>query len=157
MSDYHFVTKWKVKAPVAAVWAEINNPEEWPLWWRYVRKVDLLKAGNAEGVGSLRRFEWTSALPYRLAFDLETTVVDPFKRLEGQASGELEGVGIWTFQEEGEWTVLRYDWIVKTNKQWMIHLAPLLRPMFSWNHEKVMEVGRKGLGQRLNTRIEKIR
>lgn len=155
MSDYHFITRWKVQAPVAEVWAEINNPEAWPSWWPYVRSVSLIQAGDENGVGSIRRFEWSSALPYSLAFDLQTTVVEKFKRLEGEASGELEGTGIWIFEEEEDWTFVRYDWIVKTNKWWMNLLAWLLRPLFAWNHDKVMEAGRKGLERRLGVLVEK--
>jgi hypothetical protein len=40
---------------------------------------------------------------------------------------------------------VRYDWIVKVTRPWMVRLAFLLRPVFGWNHNQVMESGRRGL------------
>ena len=75
-------------------------------------------------------------------------------RLEGIASGELSGRGAWTFSTRGadELTHVRYDWEVDANKVWMRALAPILRPVFEWNHDYVMEKGRIGLNARLSQR-----
>ena len=43
----------------------------------------------------------------------------------------------------------RYDWIVELTKPWMRSLAPILRPVFAWNHNKVMEWGRDGITRKL--------
>src|SRR4051794_12404357 len=72
MSDYAFVTKWELDAPVGAVWDEIARPLAWPTWWRGVERVVELTPGDADGLGSLLRFTWRSVLPYRLTFDMRT-------------------------------------------------------------------------------------
>jgi len=45
--------------------------------------------------------------------------------------------------------VVRYDWCVRTNRAWMNALAPLLRPVFQWNHDAVMREGGAALARRL--------
>lgn len=154
MSDYHFITRWKTRAPLEAVWEAINNPEEWPQWWKYVQSVQKLKAGDAQGLGAIRHFRWSTALPYSFGFDMESIVSERLRRLEGKAVGDLEGTGIWAFRQEGEWAHIQYDWIVRTNKWWMNLFRPLLYPFFVWNHNAVMEAGRKGLEKKLGVMVE---
>ncbi len=151
MSKYVFVSHWKFNAPVDRVWNEIRDMDAWPGWWKYVKKVQLTKHGNANDIGSVRRIVWTTALPYELTFDLELVSLEHHKRIEGKAFGELTGVGIWTFEVDGDVTSVRYDWTVNTTKKWMNFFAPIARPLFSWNHDKVMKVGYDGLRKKLNT------
>ena len=124
--------------------------DRWPDWWRYVAKVDLLKKGDTSDLGSIRRITWKTALPYSLTFDSELTAEVKHHRMEGRAFGELDGKGIWTFSREGNETVVRYDWLVNTTKAWMNLLSPIARPIFAWNHDKVMEAGFEGLKKRLD-------
>jgi len=152
MASYVFVTQWQFVAPVAKVWDEIYQSSRWPEWWPSVQSVTELRKGDKEGVGSIRRYVWRGALPYTLSFDMHTTVVKEYSRLEGIASGELSGRGCWTFSsaDADASTHVRYDWEVDANKVWMRALAPILRPVFEWNHDYVMEKGRIGLHARLS-------
>jgi hypothetical protein len=107
------------------------------------------RKGDQSGVGSIQRYTWKSKLPYRLSFDMETNRIEPPLLLEGIATGELQGRGLWQLSTEGRETIVRYDWKVETTKRWMNLLAPLARPLFEWNHNVVMSWGAKGLAQRL--------
>jgi hypothetical protein len=70
------------------------------------------------------------------------------------ASGELEGVGRWRFfRDDGGSTTLFYQWDVGTTRPWMNALAPLARPAFAWNHDRVMAAGGEGLARRLGARL----
>ncbi len=42
-----------------------------------------------------------------------------------------------------------YDWIVEVTRPWMRLAAPMLRPMFTWNHGVVMSWGYQGLTRKL--------
>lgn len=152
MSQYSFVTHWSFKAPIDKVWNEIRDMDYWPQWWKYVRSVRLIEQGDANDIGSIRRIEWSTALPYTITFDSELISADYHKRIEGRAFGELTGSGIWTFEVTGDITHVRYDWNVGTTKKWMNFFAPIARPIFSWNHDKVMSAGLEGLRERLLTR-----
>ncbi len=50
-------------------------------------------------------------------------------------------------------TRVTYDWHVRTTKPWMNLLAPLARPAFSWNHNKLMTEGGKALAGRLGVKL----
>jgi uncharacterized protein YndB with AHSA1/START domain len=152
VSSYAFVTEWTFDAPVGAVWAELNAPEQWPAWWRGVVAVELLEAGDAAGVGSYRRMTWKSRLPYRLRFNMRTVRVDEPSVIEGVADGELCGVGRWTLTPAGNGTHVRYDWTVEATKLWMRALGPVARPVFEWNHDIIMRWGYDGLTKRLGAR-----
>jgi hypothetical protein len=152
MHKYELVSHWHFAAPIECIWDALNAWEDWPRWWRYVLAVEELEPGDANGVGALRRYTWGSRLPYRLAFTMRTTTVQAPHILEGAAQGELNGLGRWTLSQEGVNTHVRYDWQVSTSRAWMNALAPLLAPMFRWNHGEVMSEGARGLARHLGVR-----
>ncbi len=149
MADYAFVTIWQFKAPQQQVWDLIFHCEDWPKWWRGVEKVEKLKDGDDRHVGAVHRYTWKSKLPYRLIFEMETTRVEPINVIEGRAIGELQGTGCWQLSNDGALTTARYDWKVQTTKAWMNLVAPIARPLFSWNHDVVMGWGEDGLRKKL--------
>jgi hypothetical protein len=153
MRAYKFVTIWRVAAPIESVWNEIYRSGEWPTWWKGVESVLEVRKGDERGVGSVRRYTWKSKLPYRLSFDMETIRVEPPTLLEGIASGELQGRGLWQLSADGDETIVRYDWSVDTTKRWMNLVAPIARPLFEWNHNVVMNWGAAGLEKRLGARV----
>jgi len=157
MTTYSFVTIWRVKAPIENVWNEIYHSQDWPVWWKGVESVVEISKGDERGVGSVHRYTWKSKLPYSLSFDMKTVRIEPPVLLEGIATGELQGHGLWQLSTSGSETagetagetIVRYDWKVETTKWWMNLLAPIARPLFEWNHNVVMSWGAKGLSERL--------
>ena len=69
--------------------------------------------------------------------------------LEGDATGELAGVGRWRLLEEDRITVVIYEWHVRTTRAWMNLLAPVARSAFKSNHDYVMRNGGEGLARLL--------
>jgi hypothetical protein len=148
--QFHLVTQWQFDAPIDVVWQVLSKTEDWPQWWKAVLAVEQLESGDENGIGAYRRMHWRTALPYRLAFNTRTTKIEKHRLIEGQSEGELAGIGRWQLTVAGEHTIVRYDWIVDVTKKWMRVLLPVLRPMFAWNHNRVMEWGRAGFVERLN-------
>ena len=146
---FSLTTLWVVAAPIPRIFETLTRPEDWPGWWRYVESVQPLRAGDAAGIGAIRRYVWTSRLPYRVRFDMETTSISEPDAIEGVARGELSGIGRWHLTESSRGTVVRYTWEVATVKKWMSALAPLLAPVFAWNHDQVMAEGGRGLARHL--------
>ncbi|HEY3193566.1 MAG TPA: SRPBCC family protein [Solirubrobacterales bacterium] len=145
MAEYRFLTTWLLQAPREPIWDAIYESEQWPQWWRGVVEAEKLKEGDGSGVGQYGRYVWKSKLPYRLEFFVRTTKVERPHLLEGDASGELAGVGRWRLFEQGGITAVLYEWNVRTTRTWMNLLAPLARPIFAVNHDYVMRNGAKGL------------
>ncbi|TMK70075.1 MAG: polyketide cyclase [Actinobacteria bacterium] len=146
MPEYSFLTTWCLEASRERVWDAIWDSERWPEWWRGVTAAENLKDGDESGVGQVSRYTWRSKLPYDLDFYL----------LEGEATGELAGVGRWLlFAEDGVSPVAAvvYEWEVHTTKPWMNAIAPLAAPVFAWNHDWVMRNGGEGLARLLGCRL----
>jgi carbon monoxide dehydrogenase subunit G len=147
---FDLVSQWRLEAPLARVWAELMAPDQWPAWWRAVKKVETISDGGANGIGAVRRFTWGTALPYTLSFNMTATRIEPMRLIEGEARGELDGTGRWTLVQDGAGTQVRYDWMVDITNPWQVAFAPILRPVFAWNHHVVMGWGLEGLRARLN-------
>jgi hypothetical protein len=146
---YKFVTNWTFASPVEPIWAMLMAPEAWPSWWKGVEKVELLRPGDANLIGAIRSYTFRSRLPYALKFKMETTRIEPMREIEGHATGELEGRGLWALEQDAGQTHVRYDWQVDAHKWWMCALAPIARPIFIWNHDIIMEWGRRGMAKQL--------
>ncbi|MGN6159073.1 MAG: SRPBCC family protein [Devosia sp.] len=146
---FELMSEWRFDTPVERLWAELTTPEAWPQWWRAVKRVDSIAPGNRDGVGAVRRFTWGTALPYTLSFNMTAMRIEPMRLIEGQARGELDGIGRWTLRPEGEGAYVRYDWLVDITKPWQVALAPVLRPVFAWNHNVVMGWGYEDMKARL--------
>ena len=80
---------------------------------------------------------------------MRTTRIELPDLIEGQADGELAGVGRWRFFA-GRQTAVTYEWNVHTTRPWMNLLAPVARPIFAWNHNAVMRNGGVGLAKLLD-------
>ena len=130
----------------------IHDVQRWPEWWRGVDRVEKLREGGEDGVGSVYAQRWRSILPYTVSFEIETTLVERPLVLEGRSSGELEGVGRWRFHE-GAATAVTYEWNVRTTRRWMNTVAPVGRPVFAWSHNVVMAWGGECLAHRLDARL----
>jgi len=143
--QFELLTDWEFEQPIERVWAALHDVTSWPRWWPSVKRVELLQVGDAYGVGAKHRLLWLTALPYSLSFVTTALRVESPHLLEARAEGDLQGRGVWTLRRTERGTAVRYDWRVDVTETWMRVLAPLLRPVFTWNHNVVMERGRRGL------------
>ena len=153
MAQYRLASIWQLVAPIEKVWEAIYESRAWPEWWPYVASVVDIEAGDANGLGAVRRYTWRSRLPYRLTFDMQVTRVDRPYRLEGRTRGDLQGQGLWHLDTADGATRVRYDWSVTTTRFWMNLMAPLARPVFTWNHHIVMRAGGLGLAERVKAQL----
>jgi uncharacterized protein YndB with AHSA1/START domain len=156
VAEYRFLTTWLLEADRERVWDAVYDSERWPQWWKGVLEAEKLEKGDEDGVGQYSRYVWKSKLPYRLEFFVRTTRVEKPHLLEGDASGELAGVGRWRLFERGGVTAVLYEWNVRTTRPWMNLLAPLARPIFAVNHDYVMRHGGEGLGGLLGAPLHAI-
>jgi carbon monoxide dehydrogenase subunit G len=146
-ADYHYVSTWKLRAPIEPVWSAISDLEQLPAWYPAVKEVQLLTPGDGQQVGARVRYVIKGRLPMRLAFEATIARVDPPREAELQAEGELAGTGRWLLDQEGEITTVRYLWDVRTTRPWMNLVAPVARPLFTWNSKGVMLEAGQGLAR----------
>ena len=149
-SEFVLVSHWRVHAARERVWQVLRATRAWPAWWRYVASVDELEPGDERGVGALQRYRWTSRLPYALTFGIRTVEVRRGELVRARSEGDLAGEGTWELRDDGDGTRVTYTWRVAVTKGWMRVLAPVLRPLFTWNHNAVMAAGEAGLNEYLS-------
>jgi uncharacterized protein YndB with AHSA1/START domain len=153
MAEYSFLTTWLLEAEREQVWEAIYDSERWPEWWKGVLEAEKLEEGDEDGVGQFGRYVWKARLPYRVEFFIRTTRVERPRLLQGDATGELAGVGRWRLFEQDGTTAVVYEWNVHTTKAWMNALAPVARPAFKSNHDYVMRNGGVGIAKLLGARV----
>jgi uncharacterized protein YndB with AHSA1/START domain len=151
--EYRFLTTWLLEADRERVWDAIYESERWPGWWRGVEEAEKLVEGDERGIGQRGRYVWKAKLPYRVEFEIVTTRVERPHLLEGDADGELAGVGRWRLFEHDGVTAVVYEWNVRTTRWWMNLLAPVAKPVFQANHDYVMRTGGEGIAKLLGARL----
>jgi hypothetical protein len=136
--DYRFVTHWRVRGTPAEITAVLGKPEEFPRWWPQVY------LSVRETVPGAYEMHTRGRLPYTLRWR--------FRRTESrelgfsiEAWGDLDGRGDWTFEPDGEWTKITYDWRVRAEKPLLRWLSFVMKPLFAWNHRWAMARGEEGL------------
>ena len=146
-------SQFEIDTQIERVWDELTQPEHWPEWWDYVESVELLEAGNADDLNALRKVRWKTALPYQIDILVRTLIVEKPYNIVLNAQGDLNGMGRWQLEPTAKGTCIRYIWCIQLEKPWMRWFAPLLKPVFAWNHHRVMQAGAQGLAQRLNAAL----
>ena len=154
-ADYHYVSTWQLRAPIERVWTAISDLDHLPAWYPAVHDVQTLAPGDDQGVGARVRYVIKGRLPMRLAFEGTITRVDPPRELDLGAEGELEGTGRWDLDQQDGLTSARYTWDVRTTKPWMNLVAPVARPLFTWNSKGVMREAGASLARFLEAPLVK--
>jgi len=133
--QYHFITRWRVKASAEDVFDILSQPLEYPRWWPSVY-LEVTAAGT--GYFQLHTRGW---LPYTLRWNARTTVSQSPSFLTIEATGDLTGRGIWSIVPDGEFTDISFDWKVSALKPIIRRLTFLLKPAFEANHRWAMQQG----------------
>jgi hypothetical protein len=84
-------------------------------------------------------------LPYTLRIDFRTVESRYPFGFSMDATGDLEGKGIWTFEPDGEFVNVTYDWTIRAHKPIIQKLSFLLKPIFRSNHNWTMQRGEESL------------
>src|SRR5207247_11380441 len=71
------------------------------------------------------------------------------------ATGVFEGKCIWTFEPDGAFVNVTYDWTIRANKPIIEKLSFLLKPIFRSNHNWTMMRGEESLKLELMRRRAK--
>jgi hypothetical protein len=145
-TDYHFIDKWRVEGTVQEVADILEDPLSLPRWWPAVYfEVEELEQGAAHGIGRHIRLRAAGWLPYSLRIDFRTVENRYPYGYSMEATGDLEGTGVWTFAQDGEYVNVTYDWTIRANKAIVRRLSFLLKPIFRSNHNWTMRRGEESL------------
>ncbi len=144
-NDYHFITTWRVKSSVEEVSEIIGDPRGLVRWWPSVYlDVKVLEEGDERGLGRVVSLYTKGWLPYTLRWEFRVTEVQP-DGFTLVAWGDFDGRGIWTFEQDGEWVNVTYDWKIKAEKPLLHYFSFIMKPIFSANHRWAMAKGEESL------------
>ncbi|MEK0312364.1 SRPBCC family protein [Cohnella sp. 56] len=152
---YRFEHVWRIEREKEQLWTLIRD-FEYEGWWPGVT-IDRLATGSAsDGVGNGYASVFRSKLPYTLKLRADVVDSHPPERIELRVTGHLEGRAIIRLHGAGQATELRCALELRTRRRWMTLLAPLLRPVFVWNHRQVMKAGLAGLRAYLSAQSARV-
>lgn len=149
-TEYHFITHWRVHGTNSQVYSILMDALGYARWWNdcYVQ-VDQIKKCDRDGLHGMYKILNRGWLPYTLEWYSSVISIRPPHGFTVRASGELEGEGRWIFEQDGEYVNITFFWDVHFKKRWLQHFSFLLRPIFVWNHDYVMNRGEKHLQEEL--------
>jgi hypothetical protein len=136
-----------VKSTVEEVSEVLNNARDLPRWWPsvYLSVKQTAPGGPVE----LLTKGW---LPYTLRWSFRVTEAHLPNGFSIEACGDFEGRGTWTFEQDGPFVNITYDWRIRAEKPLLRYLSFLLKPVFSANHRWAMARGEESLKAELGRR-----
>lgn len=152
---FHFRSTWELPAPLDPVWNTVGAADTWPMWWRSIEHVNILRGPTLPvTVGARAEYRVHSPLGYHLMFQSEVTHVAPGVSIDTLIDGQLSGSGRWEFGHSGEITHATLHWNVAVRRPLLARLALFgpIRSAMSWAHDRVMESGERGLRELLTHR-----
>jgi hypothetical protein len=145
-NDYHFISHWRVQSTVDEVFQILADAPDLVRWWPSVYlTVKELKAADERGLGKVVDLYTKGWLPYTLRWQFRVTENRYPHGFTLQAWGDFEGRGIWTFEPDGQWVNITYDWLIRADKPLLKYLSFLMKPIFSANHRWAMAKGEESL------------
>lgn len=144
-NDYHFITVWRVESTIEEVSTIIGDAADLVRWWPSVYlEVKVLEPGDEHGLGKVVSLYTKGWLPYTLRWSFRVTEVrnNGFSLV---AWGDFDGRGIWTFEQDGPWVNITYDWKIKAEKPLLRYFSFIMKPIFSANHRWAMAKGEESL------------
>ncbi len=144
MIKYHFITEWSFRAPAERIWALVKEPESIAEWWPEIEKVKIRGENKDIAKGNIIDVAIKGFL-FNLNITLEVIGIESKKELHLKSYGDLEGHGLLTLKEEGDFTKVTYIWEVNTIRWWMNILGLFLKPLLTWSHKKAMDSGYNAL------------
>ena len=145
-NEYHFITRWRVEGTCGEIADVLDDPVALERWWPSVYlRVEELAPANPRGVGRRARLLTKGWLPYTLRWELEIVEQRYPHGFSLVASGDFEGRGVWTFEQDGPFVDIVYDWRISAEKPLLRSLSFLLKPLFEANHRWAMAQGEESL------------
>lgn len=156
-NDYHFVDCWRVEGDVKEVADILEDALSLPRWWPsvYFDVRELEPGAGNHGVGKLITLRAGGWLPYTLRINFRTVESHYPHGFSMDATGDLQGRGVWTFAQDGPFVNVTYDWTIRANKSIIEKLSFLLKPIFRSNHNWTMKRGEESLKLEMRRRRAK--
>jgi hypothetical protein len=140
-TDDHILTRWELEASPEEVFDLLADAPSYPRWWPSVfLESRVLEPGDERGVGRLVEVRTATFLLLSIRWRYRVTSLHRRQRLAVETSGDLEGLGLWTFEGRDRRTTVRFHWRGRVRKtpfrQLPTFLRPLTRACYRWGMER---------------------
>ena len=151
--QYQFLSRWRVEGTCGEVADILSDPLALPRWWPSVYLgVEELQPPDARGLGRRARLQTKGFLPYTLSWELEVVETRYPYGFSLAATGDFDGRGVWSFEQDGNFVNVAYDWRLSAEKPLLRNLSWLMKPLFEANHRWAMRQGEESLMLELRRR-----
>ena len=148
-NQYQFISKWRVEGTCGEVADIIGEPLALTRWWPsvYLDVWEVRPPINnvASGVGQRVKLVTKGWLPYTIRWEFEVVESRYPHGFTIVASGDFDGRGVWSFEQDGAFVDITYDWRLRAEKPLLRNLSFLLKPLFEANHRWAMARGEESL------------
>ena len=145
-NQYEFVSHWRVEGTCGEIADVLGDPLELARWWPSVYlDVQETRPADASGLGRRVKLHTKGWLPYTIRWELEVVGTRYPYGFSIVASGDFDGQGVWTFEQDGPWVNITYDWRLRAEKPLLRNLSFLMKPLFEANHRWAMAQGEESL------------
>jgi hypothetical protein len=150
-NQYHFISRWRVEGTCGEVADVLGDPVALSRWWPSVYlDVWEVRPPDAHGLG--RRVKLHEGwLPYTLRWGRDRRIAVS-QRLRAHRDRRLRRTGRWTFEQDGPFVDITYDWRLKAEKPLLRNLSGVMKPLFEANHRWAMARGEESLKLELTRR-----
>jgi hypothetical protein len=143
---YEFVTRWRIEGTCGEVADVLGDPVALPRWWPSVYlDATELRPPDANDLGRRMRVQTKGWLPYTIRWEFEVVESHYPHGFTIVATGDFDGRGVWTLEQDGPFVNVVYDWQLTAEKPLLRNLSFLLKPMFEANHRWAMGQGEQSL------------
>jgi hypothetical protein len=148
------IDRWSVRAPIETVFEVLSDLRTYTAWGKptYV-SCDVQ---GEPAVGRSAELCIRGALPMAIRFRVEILRLEAPNTIEIAARGDLDGRWLLTFNRNGPETAVDSTWTIEPQKPVARMLAPLLEPLFQWNHHKAMTRTFPGLQSFIDARLSRV-
>ena len=152
-NEYAFTTHWRVQSTCQEISDILGDAPDLARWWPSVYlDVQELEPGDANGIGKVVSLYTKGWLPYTLRWQFRVTDNRSPYGFSLEAWGDFVGAGDWTFEQDGQWVNITYEWRIRAEKPLLRYLSFILKPIFSANHHWAMRQGEMSLQRELARR-----
>ena len=144
--QYEFLSRWRVEGTCGEIADVLGDAPALARWWPSVYlDVEELQPPDARGLGRRVRLHTKGWLPYTITWESEIVESHYPHGFALVATGDFDGRGVWTFEQDGSFVDITYDWRLSAEKPLLRNLSFLLKPVFEANHRWAMAQGEESL------------
>mgnify|MGYP000085348036 CR=1 FL=1 len=126
------------------VWDALSRPQDYPRWWSWLRSVDA----DALTEGTTARCLIRAPVPFTLRLALHVDRVEPGRRIEVTAAGDLTGTGAVSLIPHPTGTEIHLVWDLVPHQRLARAAGLLSGPLLQWGQDWVVRTGARQFRQR---------